>query len=364
MAVKRFKDFGRLSALVVVIAAFAAPMAVSAQEEGGRHGGRGFEARGDIGGGEEARPAPQPRGDGPSWRSDSRGEARVAPQARAVEAPSAPQVTSDGGGRRGGGWERPSAPTEAAAPEARRAEWGGRRGGGDDGARRGDSGGRRDGGWGGGSGVSSGGGWGSGRRERQPEAAPAPRAPERQVTTRSGGSWGSRDGTYGGDGHREGSYGGDRHREGEGYRDGRRDGDQSRWGSRDRAWSRGDSGRRDNNWQRDHQRDGYRDNHQRWDRDWRRDTRYNWDSYRRYNRSTFSLGIYYAPYRNYSYRRLSIGFFLDSLFLSDRYWLDQPYQYRLPEVYGPYRWVRYYDDVLLVDIYSGEVVDVIYDFFY
>ena len=32
--------------------------------------------------------------------------------------------------------------------------------------------------------------------------------------------------------------------------------------------------------------------------------------------------------------------------------------------HGPYRWVRYYDDVLLVDIYSGEVVDVIYDFFW
>ena len=31
---------------------------------------------------------------------------------------------------------------------------------------------------------------------------------------------------------------------------------------------------------------------------------------------------------------------------------------------GPYRWVRYYDDALLVDIYSGEVVDVIYDFFW
>ena len=33
-------------------------------------------------------------------------------------------------------------------------------------------------------------------------------------------------------------------------------------------------------------------------------------------------------------------------------------------LYGPYRWVRYYDDVLLVDVYSGEVVDVIYDFFW
>ena len=70
------------------------------------------------------------------------------------------------------------------------------------------------------------------------------------------------------------------------------------------------------------------------------------------------------PYRNYSYRRFGIGGFLDSLFYSNRYWINDPWQYRLPEVYGPYRWVRYYDDVLLVDTYSGQVVDVIYDFFW
>ena len=34
------------------------------------------------------------------------------------------------------------------------------------------------------------------------------------------------------------------------------------------------------------------------------------------------------------------------------------------EFYGPYRWVRYYDDAVLVDIYSGEVVDVINNFFW
>ena len=75
------------------------------------------------------------------------------------------------------------------------------------------------------------------------------------------------------------------------------------------------------------------------------------------------MGRYYSPYRNYSYRRFNVGFYLDSLFFSSRYYINDPYQYRLPDVYGPYRWVRYYDDVALVDIYTGEVVDVIYDFF-
>ena len=104
--------------------------------------------------------------------------------------------------------------------------------------------------------------------------------------------------------------------------------------------------------------------YRRWGRDWRENHRYNWDVYRTLNRNIFRLDRYYAPYRNYEYRRLGIGFFLDSLFYSDAYWIDDPWRYRLPDVYEPYRWVRYYDDVLLVDTYSGEVVDVIYDFFW
>ncbi|PCH76173.1 MAG: hypothetical protein COC07_08080 [Erythrobacteraceae bacterium] len=103
----------------------------------------------------------------------------------------------------------------------------------------------------------------------------------------------------------------------------------------------------------------------RWDqRRWRSNNRYDWQRYRYHNRSTYRLGRYYAPYRNYNYRRLSIGLRIGSLFFGSRYWINDPWRYRLPEVYGPYRWVRYYDDVLLVDIYSGEVVDVIHNFFW
>jgi hypothetical protein len=101
-----------------------------------------------------------------------------------------------------------------------------------------------------------------------------------------------------------------------------------------------------------------------WNRDWRRDNRYDWRGYRSSNRNTYRLGAYYAPYRNYSYRRLNSGFRLDALFFGSRYWINDPWQYRLPPADGPYRWVRYYDDAMLVDTYSGEVVDVIYDFFW
>lgn len=111
--------------------------------------------------------------------------------------------------------------------------------------------------------------------------------------------------------------------------------------------------------------DRYGNQHRRWDnRGWRNDRRYDWYRYRAANRSLFSLGRYYAPYRGYSYSRVNIGFRLGSLFYSNRYWINDPWQYRLPAAYGPYRWIRYYDDALLVDIYSGEVVDVINGFFW
>lgn len=127
----------------------------------------------------------------------------------------------------------------------------------------------------------------------------------------------------------------------------------------DRNDRRGDR----DNWRGDRRAD--RGDYRNWDRNsWRRDNRYDWRSYRARNRSAYSIGRYYAPYRNYSYRRLSIGFSLGSMFYGNRYWINDPWSYRLPEVYGPYRWVRYYDDVLLVDVYSGRVVDVIYDFFW
>jgi hypothetical protein len=118
-----------------------------------------------------------------------------------------------------------------------------------------------------------------------------------------------------------------------------------------------------NSWRGGNNWSGYSSGH-RWDRGWRHDNRYNWHVYRNSNRDIFRMGRYYAPYRNYSYRRLSIGIYLDSLFYSSNYWINDPWRYRLPDVDGPYRWVRYYDDALLIDTYSGEVVDVIHDFFW
>jgi hypothetical protein len=145
------------------------------------------------------------------------------------------------------------------------------------------------------------------------------------------------------------------------YREARRDDRRGDW-DRDRNGRGGDwSGRDGRNDRygdrRDHRRGG-------WNRSWRNDSRYDWQRYRYSNRNLFRSGAYYSPYRNYRYNRLSIGIVLDSLFFSNRYWLNDPYQYRLP--HAPYgtQWVRYYNDVVLVDVYTGEVIDVIHDFFW
>jgi hypothetical protein len=103
--------------------------------------------------------------------------------------------------------------------------------------------------------------------------------------------------------------------------------------------------------------------HQRWSSDWRRDHRYDWRNYRNSHRSLFRLSRYFDPY-GWGYRRFSIGFNLGSSYYGSNYWLDDPWMYRLPPAYGPYRWVRYYDDALLVNIYTGQVADVLYNFFW
>jgi hypothetical protein len=129
-------------------------------------------------------------------------------------------------------------------------------------------------------------------------------------------------------------------------------------------WNRDNDGRR-GDWNRDNDRRRDWNGHRRWDRNgWRSDRRYNWQGWRNSNRHLYRNPGYYAPYRHYRYSRLSIGIVLDRLFWGQNYWIGDPWQYRLPDPGPGFTWVRYYNDVLLIDTYSGEVVDVIYDFFW
>jgi len=173
----------------------------------------------------------------------------------------------------------------------------------------------------------------------------------------------------------------DRARDGEAFRrdrqDDRRDFSRARRhdAQRDdaqRNWARGGAdwndrarwdGRRGD---RDDQRRWYgRNDRGGWNRDWRGDSRYDWGRWRATNRNAFRLPRYYAPYGwNQGYRRFSVGAVLSSMLFAQSYWINDPWSYRLPETDGDFRWVRYYNDALLVDVYSGEVVDVIHDIFW
>lgn len=127
---------------------------------------------------------------------------------------------------------------------------------------------------------------------------------------------------------------------------------------------RSDPSRREHReWHRDVNRD-HRDYHADWDQDWRRDRRYDWRVYRGYNPYVFRAPRYYSPYQGYGYRRYSIGMILDRLFWGSNYRIYDPWQYRLPVAPAGYVWVRYYNDVILVETWSGRVVDVVHNFFW
>lgn len=151
------------------------------------------------------------------------------------------------------------------------------------------------------------------------------------------------------------------HRDGSGVQQQRVVEGQRNW-SRDRA-----------NWNQNRDRD-YRQgqvvrtsDHDRWrnggwNRDWRNDRRYDWRNYRDHHRSVFHLGIYFDPF-GYGYRAFGIGYRLQPLYFGQRYWID-PAMYGLPFPPPGAQWVRYWNDAVLVDMYSGEVIDVIHNFFW
>ena len=108
-----------------------------------------------------------------------------------------------------------------------------------------------------------------------------------------------------------------------------------------------------------------RDN--RWNPGWRNDQRYDWQSNRNRYGNNYRQGRYYGSQYGGGYGRngrISIGVTIGSPYYSSRYQVNNPSYYRLPPAYAPYRWVRYNDDVLLVDTRNGYVADIINNFFW
>lgn len=109
--------------------------------------------------------------------------------------------------------------------------------------------------------------------------------------------------------------------------------------------------------------DGRRTQPVQWDRHWRGDSRYDWQNQRRRHRSWFHVGIYYDPF-GWGYQRFQPGWRLWPDYYSNRYWINDPWMYRLPYAPPGTRWIRYWDDALLVDVFTGQVIDAIPNFFW
>ncbi len=131
-------------------------------------------------------------------------------------------------------------------------------------------------------------------------------------------------------------------------------------------------GRNDNNrsWNDNRGRTDNRRSNGRWDRNDHR-----W-SQRGWNRSDFrrswnhgwagtryrSTSRYYYP-RGYSTRHWNIGVRLPSVFYTASYYLNYSTYGLAPPPWGC-QWVRVDSDVMLVDLSTGEVLDVLYGFYY
>lgn len=100
-----------------------------------------------------------------------------------------------------------------------------------------------------------------------------------------------------------------------------------------------------------------------WNTNWRNDHRYDWHNYRRHHHSWFHLGFYYDPY-GWGYYPYQIGWRLWPAYYGNQFWINDPWMYRLPYAPPGYVWVRYWNDALLVDTWTGEVVDMIPGFFW
>lgn len=89
--------------------------------------------------------------------------------------------------------------------------------------------------------------------------------------------------------------------------------------------------------------------------------REDWRDYRSKNRNVYARGNWRAPF---AYQRFRSGAQLRPSYYNSRYYIANPGRYRLPAATGANRWVRHYDDALLVNVRNGRVVQVINGFYW
>jgi len=78
----------------------------------------------------------------------------------------------------------------------------------------------------------------------------------------------------------------------------------------------------------------------------------------REDRSDQLTSRYQSPYRNWSQSTPAVGSQLRSKFYGTRYVISNPEHYQLATVASDQRWIRYGDDILLVNVRNGRVEGV------
>ena len=95
----------------------------------------------------------------------------------------------------------------------------------------------------------------------------------------------------------------------------------------------------------------------------RRETREDWRDYRRTHRDVYRRPAYYGP-RGYAYRPVSVGYRFAPSYYGRNYWVSDWQRYRLARPGYNQQWIRYGNDVVLVDIRNGRTISVFNSFFY
>jgi Ni/Co efflux regulator RcnB len=96
-------------------------------------------------------------------------------------------------------------------------------------------------------------------------------------------------------------------------------------------------------------------------REAKREYREDWREYKQRNRNAFRGSRFDAPFR---YRAFNNGGYLRGTYYAPRYYVNNYDSYRLPHPGRNLRYVRHYDDVLLVNVRTGRVVQVYRNFYW
>lgn len=95
----------------------------------------------------------------------------------------------------------------------------------------------------------------------------------------------------------------------------------------------------------------------------RRERREDWRDYRRTHRDVYHRNAYVGP-RGWRYRPVAVGHRFAPAYYNRRYWINDPGRYRLPGPGRYQRWIRYGNDVVLIDMRNGTVLRVNNGFFW